>query len=293
MSKIFICIPVHNRIKYTFECIKSICDQSYKNYKIIITDDGSTDGTSTAIKKRYPEIVILTGNGSLWWAGATNKCVQYVLKIAKNDDYVFTLNNDTRLETDTIEILLKNAKIYPNSIIGAVNVFESNGRSIEPSAQKKRNILGIEYFIKVNKWGEPLDKYCDAVQVDALSGKGVLIPVKVFKDIGLYNSDLLPHYHADTEFIYRANRNGYKIILCYDTKILSHQNLSGFGTRTTKANIKEFIRSFYSIKSTHHISSLKNRAKLIYGEKYLIQYCISLIGIILGFVKRYFRERLR
>lgn len=288
MSTVYICIPVHNRIKYTIECIESILNQNYKKYKIVIADDGSSDGTGDILKSRYPEVVVIVGDGNLWWAGATNKCIEYVLTIAHDNDFVFTLNNDTMLEKDTIELLI--ARDNENVIIGAVNVFESDGCSIEPSAWEKRYILGIDFPKRVNEWGESLDKYHGTVEVDSLSGKGVLIPVKVFRSIGLYNSELLPHYHSDTEFIIRAKKNGYKVALSYDAKVLSYQNLSGIGTITSKPNIKDFVISFSSIKSTHHLPSLRNRNKLIYGNKYKIQYFISLAGIFLGFIKRYLRQ---
>lgn len=291
MQRVYICIPVHNRLKYTIECIESILKQNYKNYEVIITDDGSTDGTTEMIKSYYPEVVVLNGDGNLWWSGATNKCIDYVLTVAQNGDFVFTLNNDTKVQKDTIDVLVKNALRNKSSIISAINVFESDGISIEPSAQKKRSILGIDFPKKVNSWGESIKGYSGLVEVDSLSGKGVLIPINVFKDIGLYNSVLLPHYHADTEFTFRAKRNGYKILLCYDAKVLSHQHLSGLGTRTSKPNVSEFIKSFNTIKSTHHFNSLKNRAMLNYGKKYRVQLGISLGGIILGFLKRYLYER--
>jgi len=50
---IYICIPVHNRIEYTLKCIESIEKQNYKDYKIIICDDNSTDRTSKILALKW------------------------------------------------------------------------------------------------------------------------------------------------------------------------------------------------------------------------------------------------
>jgi len=42
---ISIIVPIFNSGKYLFECIESICNQTYENLEIILIDDGSTDGS--------------------------------------------------------------------------------------------------------------------------------------------------------------------------------------------------------------------------------------------------------
>ncbi len=288
---IYISIPVFNRIKYTIKCIESIKKQSYRNYKILICDDGSTDRTSQIIREKYPEIILLQGDGNLWWAGGTNKCVKKILEIANNNDLIFTLNNDTELLPDTLKNLYSISKKKPKSIIGAVNVFFEETVKIEPSAFIRKNkFIFRKLYKRVNEWGEKLSDTSKIIEVDALSGKGVLIPVEIYKKIGIYNSEKLPHYHADTEFTLRAKKNGYKIYLSYKAKILSHQNLTGTGTIATNTNIKEFIQSFKNIKSAIHFKSLLNYWKIIYGWKYIFYINLHLIFIIGGFFKRYFKN---
>ena len=107
---VFICIPVFNRLSYTISCIKSIREQSYTHYKTIICDDNSTDGTAEYLLKNAPDVTVLHGDGNLWWTGGTNKCVEYALKIAKPDDYIFTLNNDTELTSNVLQTLVKCAE---------------------------------------------------------------------------------------------------------------------------------------------------------------------------------------
>ena len=285
---VYICIPVHNRIDYTLMCISSIKKQSYSNYKIIICDDGSKDNTQQEIQLLFPDVILLKGNGNLWWTGAINACVKKAMEIGNDEDYIYTLNNDTELFQDSILSSLEISNLNKDSIIGSLNLFYDNLNLIENSAFRKNKYFG---FSRLNKFGEKNSGIEKLIEADALSGKGVLIPFKIFKKIGLYNFEKLPHYHADFEFTYRAKQVGYNIYLNYDSKLKSHQMLSGTGSVTSVPNIKEFLLSFNNIKSTHHLSSLFNYHKLIYKHFYFIQFTISLLFINLGFLKRFLKHK--
>lgn len=54
MPRISVIIPVFNLEKYLSECLNSLLVQTYRDYEIIIVDDGSTDQSAT-ICKEYEE----------------------------------------------------------------------------------------------------------------------------------------------------------------------------------------------------------------------------------------------
>lgn len=280
--KVFICIPVHNRVELTLECLKSIYGQSYRNFQVIICNDGSTDNSETAVKEKYPDVIILEGDGNLWWTGSMNRCVKRALELAGEEDFIYTLNNDTVLRRNSLSCLVSNAS--QNTIICSLNVFYNNPEKIERSAFRKTRIT--KRLISVTKWGEKINGRKGLFEITTCSGKGVLLPVKVFKNVGLYDETNLPHYHADIELVHRAKQNGYKIMVSFDSVVLSHQELSGIGTITSKPNVIEFVKSFGSLKSTHHVPSLVNYHKLIYGKLWRIYLGMSLMFIVLGFIKR-------
>jgi GT2 family glycosyltransferase len=286
---IYICIPVYNRINYTLKCIESIKKQSYTNYRIIICDDGSTDGTYDIISKQYPEVIVLSGTGNLWWAGSTNMCVEKALTIGNEEDYIFTLNNDTELLNDSLANLINLGNTFKNTIFGAINVFYNDPEKIEPSAFKRSNRLFFKMLpVRIHTLGDIVLHDKEYVEVDAFSGKGVLFPFEVFKKVGLYNSSLLPHYHADTEYTLRARKYGYRLFYCYCSKVLSHQYLTGTGTMNK--NFLEFIRSFNNVKSAIHYKSILNFSKLVYGKRYRPYLFWQLTRIFLGFFKRFLKQ---
>jgi len=282
-SRIFISIPVHNRIELTLSCLKSIYEQDYKHFQVIICDDGSTDNSASVIKKNYPDTVVLEGDGNLWWTGGINLCIGKALELAHDEDYIYTLNNDTVLQKDTLTSLMSHSS--GDMIISSINVFHNEPHRIERSAFIESKLT--RRLVSVSRWGEPVGGRTGIMPVSTCSGKGVLIPVNIFRKIGLYNQAKLPHYHADIEFVYRAKQNGWKVMMSFDSKVLSHQELSGLGTVTSSPDVKEFARSFFNIRSTHHLRSLVNYHHLIYKKMAWIYLPINITYIMLGFIKRY------
>jgi len=95
---ITIITPVLNGEKYIKTCLDSVFAQSYKNFEVVIFDNGSQDKT-VEIAKSYP-VKIIENKSNIGWAKANNLCI----KQAKTK-YVFLLNIDTILDSDCLKNL--------------------------------------------------------------------------------------------------------------------------------------------------------------------------------------------
>jgi len=210
--KICVVVPVRNRLNLTLKFIDSFKKCSYKNYTIVIIDDASTDNTVSEITEKYPDIVIIKGNGNLWWTGGTNKRVKYA--ITHKFDYVLTINNDAIVKDGYLESLVKTAIKYLNSIIGSV-ILENNSDTIWSIGAGTN--WGSFYVLPRNFEGYKLsnlkEKISNPYKVEIALGDGTLIPISIYTKIGLYDSSWFPHYHADTEFSLRALKAGFNIYI--------------------------------------------------------------------------------
>lgn len=104
INDVCIIIPIYNCENYIQNCIKSVCDQTYKNISIIIVDDGSTDQTGIICDK-YAELddrikVIHKKNEGLVRARKT------AVKNT-NSKYLYFLDGDDWIENDAIEKMLQ------------------------------------------------------------------------------------------------------------------------------------------------------------------------------------------
>ncbi|MFH1457239.1 MAG: glycosyltransferase family 2 protein [Patescibacteria group bacterium] len=292
---IFILIPVHNRIQATLECLKCINNQTYKNFNIIIIDDGSTDNTKSIIKEKYPDVTILKGDGNLWWTGAMYKGVKYILERAKNDDFILSINNDVIFDKNYLEILYNTSLKHKRALVGSICKDLKDKKTVLDSGI---NINWKKYSYFQTQYNESLDT---TTQIDTISGRGVLIPIEVFKKIGNYLKNKLPHYIADYEFGFRAKTAGFPLVMSYKAIVYSEKEFTGFRPQKKILSFKEYWKKLFYIKSSSNIlnhihivylhcpkTSLKifNIFYIIFGNFYLLLKNIILYSLLkLNFIK--------
>ena len=95
----------------------------------------------------------------------------------------------------------------------------------------------------------------DLAEVTHAPGRGTLIPLQAFSDLGLYDEKHLPHYGADYDFTYRARRAGYRILISYRARVFSHIDATGMTIMRREFNYKGFMRYLTDMKSPANLSA--------------------------------------
>lgn len=246
---IYIVIPVHNRLDATRDCLDSLKAQTYTPFQVLLVDDGSRDGTSEYVRRRYPEVIVLEGDGNLWWTGATNLGVRYALQYASDTDYILTLNNDTVLPPAYLHTMAALAKQVPNGLIGSIAI-DDDRRDVVVDAGTRIHWLSAKFTRLKSPAGDGVGSF---YQVSALPGRGTLIPVQVFHAIGLYDARNFPHYAADYDFSLRARKVGYVLLLHPACYLYSKTKLTGIANVHKKIGFAAWLTSFHSIKSPNNL----------------------------------------
>lgn len=220
---IAIIVPVHNRLDLTKRFLDHFRIHAPKKFKVVVIDDGSTDGTSDWIRRHHHEVHIISANGNEWWAGATNLGVKWALD--ERFHFILTINNDGILCDDYYTQLANFASRRDfTTVIGSRLMWGDRPDriwSLGTRALWSRNRLW-EHIDQGTPWESSAYSGQHFVTCDTLCGNGTLIPANVFRHIGLYDAKALPQYHADADFCLRAARAGYQIIT--NTALVIHND---------------------------------------------------------------------
>jgi len=102
--RVSVCILNWNGKELTRDCLSSFKDVTYPDFKLLVVDNGSTDGSVEYIKQNYPQVDLLALSENLGFAGGNNAGFQQLK--AHNSTYVIFLNNDTTVDRHFVEHLV-------------------------------------------------------------------------------------------------------------------------------------------------------------------------------------------
>ena len=218
---VFALIPVFNRLSHTMRVIDALRAQTAASaIRILVIDDGSTDGTGEYLKAQH-DVEVLTGDGDLWWGGAIELGLRHALKRATGEDYVLFLNNDTWFQSDYVETLVRLSRANGGAAMGSV--VHEEGRDIPLAKVGPRldlNQLRVWDIVSELSPAEKLQPQ-PIYKVDALSGRGTIFPASLFHRYGRMRPVLLPHYLADYELSMRFARHGVELLISTEAVVYS------------------------------------------------------------------------
>jgi len=285
--KIAVLLPVFNKLNYTIACLSSLHEEINKNdltdyFEFVLVDDGSTDGTAAYVKQHFPFVILLTGDGNLWWSGGINKGASYAISNLKVD-YVLLWNNDIATHDNYFVTLLKLLQNEDkNTIIGSKIYMNYENRTIWSMGGFINPYIGKIGMIGYN---EPDCKnYQKSREVDWIPGMGTIVPVWIINKIGFWDDVHFPQYHGDSEFTYRAKINGYKLVVSPELVLsndVSNTAISHEGSFKKLLKLFKDKRSLYNYRVNIAFIKKYGKGPLKYSHLFT-SYSI----LILSFLKR-------
>lgn len=239
---LYIVIPVFNRSHFTRECLLSLRAQTLTQFRTIVVDDGSTDGTAQMLATEFPEVEVLTGDGNLFWTAGVNVGIRRALALGAT--HVMTLNNDVVTKPDFIEQMLLSSGANPDAVMGP----------LELDAATEQPIYGGEQLdFRTNTRHDLLEKLPAGQRtglhpVTYLPGRGLLIPKKVIDKIGLFDEKRLPHYLADFDYTSVARRAGFPVFLNYDARLSTYPDESGQTITRKHRSLQGYYQHLFGIR---------------------------------------------
>jgi len=247
-SRLAVIMTSHNRREKTLGCLNELFNQNYEtklNVDVYLVDDGSVDGTSEAIKKKYPDVNILIGDGTLYWNRGMNKA--FAKAIEGDYDYYLWLNDDTYLFKNGINNLVEtqnqlSRRGVPHSIIVG-STQDVDTKCYTYGGVNKEHLFKPLSLRNIQPSDEP-------IRCDTANGNCVLIPREVVKKVG--NIDIaFRHMWGDHDYGLRASRLGCSVWIAPGYVGNCSTNSVEATWENVTLPIKERVERLRSIKGIH------------------------------------------
>ncbi len=257
--QIAVILTCHNRKDKTLNCLNRLFESAANSGLEVATylvDDGSTDGTGEAVKKCFPMVNVIQGNGNLFW----NQGMRLAWNEASQKDYDFYLwlNDDTNLFPSALSELFNAYKFLytqnqnPALICGAccsevgVDEFSYGGRSEVGPVVPNGSLQTCKY----------------------INGNVVLVSKEIFEELGNLAGDYT-HGMGDFDYGLRAQRAGFK---CYTSKEYIAACLPNEDTPRwcdPKERLSKRLKNFYSPLGLNYKEYIIFRRKFWPNEWYV------------------------
>ena len=181
-------------------CLKSLKKTSYKNYKLILVDNGSTDDSIKQLKKINKEIEIIYLDKNYGYTIGTNVGWKYAI-INYDADYICAMDSDiVTIQKDWLNVQIE--ELEKDKTYGI-----SSGRLAFPDG-------GLQMFDKNNDRGyfeQDHGQYNFVREVPYIRGACIIIKKSVINKIGYYDESFF-YGPNDIDYCYRAGQAGFKVL---------------------------------------------------------------------------------
>ncbi len=231
MPKISAIIVNWNGKDDTAACVRSLLKQEVPELEIIVSDNGSTDGSIEHIQSEFPSVVLLENGANLGFGAAVNRG----LAVAKGDHLIF-LNNDLILAPESIGELSRFLEDHPEAGAAVPKILYCEKPDAINSFGVRIHYTGIACPHRLD------EKDDDGLAPEETACGGIfMLRREVYESVGGFDEDLFL-YHEDHDLSWRLRLAGWKILVDPDAVFYHHYRFN--------KGVRKF---YYSEKNRLHL----------------------------------------
>ncbi|MCX6785587.1 MAG: glycosyltransferase family 2 protein [Candidatus Komeilibacteria bacterium] len=268
-NKLAISLVTNNAEKYLPFCLTSVFNQTYKDFTLLIIDNGSSDRTVKYLQENYPQLKMVAHQENLGFAQAHNQAISW-----SESEYLMMLNQDIILEPDYLEQAVKYLDNQPAAAVASGKIliwdFADNQRT------KIIDSLGLKVFknhrvVNIKEGETDLGEDNEIKEIFGVSGAApifrrsslerVKIKLSSFKHEEYLDEDFFS-YKEDVDLAWRLRLAGYqavylpKCVAYHDRSVRRVKDLSDSAARVYRQEKNKLVK-VYSYKN-HFLLLFKN-----------------------------------
>jgi GT2 family glycosyltransferase len=230
--KVIVLILSYNGKHLLDDSVFSYLENDYPNFKVVVIDNGSSDGTEDYVEKNFPEAKVIRLEKNQGYSGGFNFGLKYAFE-ENNADYVLITNNDVKADKKVISELVKVAETDSKIgfVIGKVyyydnpKVLQTVGKREDPIRWKGEHIGNRE--IDTGQYDKVEERvFCDDIFW--------LVRRDLYEKTGGYDTTFFLQAE-DYDWQARAKKLGYKIMYTPFAKIRHKDSMTIGKTSPLKA----------------------------------------------------------
>jgi GT2 family glycosyltransferase len=239
--RVSIIIVNWNGLEHLETCLESLQNQAFRDFEVVLVDNGSRDGSTNFVRERYPWVRLVELEENIGFAGGNNVGLEHA-----RGEYLVALNNDTRADSGWLAELVATADAHPaagmvgSRVVAFVDpdIIDSLGVGICPDGMSRGRFRGSRYSGLKLAEVEPilLPSACAALYKRAM-----------LEETGFFDEDFFA-YAEDTELGLRGQLAGWGAVLA--TRAIVQHKYSGTGGVFSPFKV-------YLVERNHYWAALK------------------------------------
>jgi len=217
--RVVVVVPNWNGKKFLERCLGSLFAQTYRNFEVILVDNGSTDGSVDLVWEQFPQVHLIANEVNRGFAAANNQAIR-----TTDSEFVVTLNNDTEVAPHWLSELVQAAGTDERIGACASQMLFAHRPEMINSAGIALDRVGIAW-----DWrgGEPDDQAeREPVEVFGPCAGAALYRRAMLDEIGLFDEDFFA-YLEDVDLAWRAQWAGWRALSVPTARVLHYHSGTG------------------------------------------------------------------
>ena len=214
----------------TLACLRSLAEVDWPGLDVICVDNGSADGSASAVREQFPDVTVIENGANLGYAGGNNVGIRAALE--RGAGWVLLLNNDATLAPDAIRELDAVAATRPGAgILGGKVLFADPPDLVWFAGQRFNTALG--YSGRPRGYRKPDgERYGRIEAVDRVVGACMAVSRELTEAIGLLDEDLFA-YVEDVDWSLRIRAAGFECVFVPAARAVHQVSASTGGASST------------------------------------------------------------